>query len=82
MNKIPKMLRVIIEEKEKTSIRQIASNIGIDHGSLYRALRAGGNPEAKTIEKILDYFGYDIKFVKRKEVKARESRPSRSKRRS
>ena len=71
MLKIAKMLREIIEEKEKTSIRRIAKAIEVDHGSLYRALRDGGNPEGKTIEKILDYLGYEIQLTKskRKEVK-------------
>jgi hypothetical protein len=80
MLKISKMLKEVIEEKEKTSIRRIAKAIGVDHGSLYRALRDGGNPEGKTIEKILDYLEYEIHFTKskKKEVKrVSTSRPSR-----
>ncbi len=65
MGKISKMLREIIEKREKTSIRRVAKEIGVDHGSLYRALKNGGNPEANTIEKILDYFGYEIRMVKK-----------------
>ena len=65
MGKISKMLRKIIEEREKTSIRRVAKEIGVDHGSLYRALKNGGNPEANTIENILDYLGYEIRIVKK-----------------
>jgi DNA-binding phage protein len=65
MGKISKMLRKIIEEREKTSIRRVAKEIGVDHGSLYRALKNGGNPEANTIENILDYLGYEIQIVKK-----------------
>ena len=60
------MLREIIEKKEKTTIRRVAKAIGVDHGSLYRGLKKGGNPEGKTIEKILNYLGYEIRLVKLK----------------
>jgi len=39
--KIPKILREIIEGKEKASIRRVAKAIAVDHGSLYRALKIG-----------------------------------------
>lgn len=83
MNTIPKMLKQLIEEKEKTSIRRVAESIGVDHGSLYRALSDSGNPERKTIEKILDYLGYDI-FLKpkRKGKRPKKSKPSRARLRS
>jgi len=77
MGRISRMLREIIEKREKTSIRRVAREIDVDHGSLYRALKNGGNPEGNTIEKILDYFGYDLKFIKRKEVKPGKSKPSK-----
>lgn len=66
MNSIPKMLRELIEQKGKTSVKRVAKAIGVDHGSLYRALKEGANPEGKTIEKVLDYLGYDLRFIKRK----------------
>jgi DNA-binding phage protein len=69
MTKIPKMLREIIEEKERTSIRRVAQAIGLDHGSLYRALKPEGNPEGKTIERILDSLGYEIRFVKSRKMR-------------
>jgi len=76
MTKISKMLKEIIE-KEKVTIRGLARAIGIDHASLIRSLRGDGNPESKTIEKVLGYLRYDLKFIKRKEAKPRK--PSRAK---
>ena len=64
---IGKTLRDIIRRK-KITYRKIASDLGIDHGNLYHSLTNGANPEWKTIEKLLDYLGYDFKLVKRKEV--------------
>ncbi len=64
MNNIRVMLRRLIEEKEKISVRRVEDATGMPHGTLYRSLGEGGNPEAKTIEKILDYLGYEIRFVK------------------
>ena len=80
MSKISEMLKRIIE-KEGLSIRGIAKAIGVDHASLSRSLKDGGNPESRTIEKILDYLGYDLKFIKRKEVKPRKPSGARRKRR-
>ena len=40
----------------------------------------GVNPEWKTIDKLLDYLGYDFKLVRRKEVKPIKPKPSRSRR--
>lgn len=68
MSNISRILREIIEQREGKSIKSVAKAIGVDHGSLYRALKDGGNPEGNTIEKILDYLGYDLKFIKQKEV--------------
>jgi len=67
VSKISKKLKGIIQ-KEKHSFRGIAKAIGIDHASLSRSLRDDGNPESRTVEKILDYLGYDLKFTKRKKV--------------
>jgi len=68
---ISKVLREIIK-KERRSIGKLAKAIGVDRSSFYRALKDEGNPERRTIELVLDYLGYDIRFVKskRKEVKA------------
>jgi len=75
---IGKTLRDIIRRK-KITYRKIASDLGIDHGNLYRSLMNGANPEWKTVEKLLNYLGYDFKVVKRKEVtvKAKAKRKRR-----
>lgn len=78
MSKISQMLRRIIE-KENLSNRGLAKAIGIDHASLSRSLKHDGNPESNTIEKILDHLGYDVKFVKRREVKPGKSKQSKEK---
>ncbi len=67
---ISRQLREIIQ-KEKMTVGQVARAIGVDRSSFYRTLRDDGNPERKTIEKLLDYLGYDFKLIKRKEVKGR-----------
>jgi DNA-binding phage protein len=55
----------------------MAEDLGLANESLYRSLKNGGNPEWKRIKQILDYLGYDLKFIKRKEVKEVKSRPSK-----
>ncbi len=79
MSKISRTLKEIVE-KEGVTIRGLAGAIGVDHASLIRSLRDDGNPESRTIEKVLDYLGYDLKVIKRKEVKPIKSKPSRSRR--
>ena len=64
-------------KKEKASVYKVAEDLGVANESLYRSLKNGGNPEWKRIKQILDYLGYDLKFIKRKEVKEVKSRPSR-----
>lgn len=68
MKSIGKEIRAIIK-KEGISLYQIAKDLGITWESLYRSLLNGANPEWKTIEKLLDYLGYDFRLVKRKGVK-------------
>ena len=58
------MLRKLIEEKEGISIKKVEKATGTPSGTLYKALGQGGNPESRTIEKILDYLGYEIRLVK------------------
>jgi DNA-binding phage protein len=65
MSKLSRMVKEIVEN-EKITIRGLARAIGVDHASLIRSLRDDGNPESKTIEKILDYLGYEIRIVKSK----------------
>jgi len=65
---ISRALREIVK-KEKVKMAHLAKGIGIHRVSLYTSLADDGNPERRTIEKILDYLGYDLKFIKRKEAK-------------
>jgi DNA-binding phage protein len=51
--------------KEGKSFRGTAIDLGVDRSSLYRSLKKG-NPQWNTIEKILDYLGYEIRIVKSK----------------
>jgi DNA-binding phage protein len=76
MSKISRMIKEIVG-KEKVTIRGLAKAIGVDHASLIRSLRDSGNPESRTIEKILDYLRYDLKIIKRKEVKPGKSKQSK-----
>ena len=78
---IGKTLRELIA-KEGRSLRRTSIDLGVDRSTLFQSLKKG-NPEWKTIEKILNYLGYEIRFVKskRKEVKPEKSKPSRSRRR-
>ena len=62
---IAKAIREIIK-KRKLTYREIASDLRIDHANLYHSLMTGGNPEWKTIEKLLDYLGYEVRIVKSK----------------
>ena len=72
---IGRVIRKIIEKK-KLAYRKIAADLGIDHGNLYHSLADGANPEWKTIEKVLNYLGYDFQLVERKEVKPTKSKRS------
>jgi transcriptional regulator with XRE-family HTH domain len=69
---IGRELKEIIQ-KRKLTYRKVAEELKIDHASLYRSLVNDGNPEWKTIEKLLNYLGYDFKLVERKEVRREKS---------
>ena len=70
-------MRQIIK-KNNLTYRKIAGDLGMDHGNLYHSLANGANPEWKTVEKLLNYLGYDVRLVERKEVKPGKSKPSGS----
>ena len=74
MNRIVKALNEIIQ-KEQTTVYAVAKAIGVDISSLYRALKNGGNLGAKSIDKILEHFGYEVRLIK---SKAKEVKPTRS----
>jgi len=73
--------RVLRELVKKEGLRKVARMLGIDSGSLYRSMMDGSNVGLNRIEAILDYFGYELKISKRKEVKPNKSKPSKSRRR-
>jgi len=68
MNKIVRNLREIIKRERKT-IYSVAKVIGVDFSSLYKALKNDGNPGAKTIDKILDHLGYEIRLIRKSRKK-------------
>jgi len=76
---IGRLLREIVKKK-KFTYRKIASDLGMDHGNLYHSLANGANPEWKTVEKLLDYLGYDVRLVERRGVKHAESKLSKPRR--
>ncbi len=63
---LEKILRELVKER---GLRRTARDLGIDSGSLFRSLRDGSNLRLGRIEQLLNYFGYDLKLIKRKEVK-------------
>jgi DNA-binding phage protein len=67
--------RVLRELVKKEGLRKVARSLGIDSGSLYRSIMDGSNVGLNRIEAILDYFGYDLKISKRKEVRPKKSKP-------
>jgi hypothetical protein len=69
------MLRRLVNEK---GLRQTARELGIDSGALYRSINS--DLRIGTAQKILDFFGYDLKIVKRKEVNRIRSNRSLSRR--
>lgn len=82
MENILESIRRII--KKKVSLRGLAKDIGVDRSSLYCSLKDGGNPRLKTLTKVLNYLGYELKISKtkgRREVNPKKSKPSRSRRR-
>lgn len=80
MNKIQRKIREIVERK-KLTVYRVAKAIGVDHGNLYRSLSNGSNLELNTMVKVLDYLGYEIRFVKsrRKEVNPTNLKPLKKK---
>jgi DNA-binding phage protein len=51
--------------KEGKSFRKTCIDLGVDRSTLYRSLKKG-NPEWKTIEKVLNYLGYEIGIKRNK----------------
>jgi DNA-binding phage protein len=68
MNKIVKALRQIME-KERVTKYSVAKAIGVDFSSFYKALKNGGNLGVKTVDKVLNHLGYEVRFIKSKPKK-------------
>lgn len=79
MESIGRELKRLLK-KHKVSVYKITDDLGIAHESLYRSLKNGANPEWNRIKQILDYLGYDLQFIKRREVKRGKSKQSRKRR--
>lgn len=69
-------LKGLIKER---GLRRTARELGIDSGALYRSIHS--DLRLGTAQAILNLFGYDLRIVKRKEVKSAKPKPSRSGRR-
>ncbi len=50
--------------KEKSSVRRVSIELGMDRASLYRSLKRGRNPRIDTVIKFLDHLGYRLQVVK------------------
>jgi probable addiction module antidote protein len=52
--------------KEKSSVRRVSMELGLERASLYRSFKKGTNPRIDTIMKFLDHLGYRLHVVKTK----------------
>jgi DNA-binding phage protein len=52
--------------KEKSSVRRVSMELGMDRASIYRSLKKGTNPRIDTIMKFLNHLGYQLQVVKTK----------------
>jgi DNA-binding phage protein len=62
--------------KEKSSVRRVSIELGMDRASLYRSLKRGTNPRIDTVMKFLDHLGYRLQVVRI--VKRERKIPGRS----
>ena len=67
---IGKVLRELIA-KEGRSFRRTSIDLKVDRSTLHRSLKKG-NPEWRTVEKVLEYLGYEIRIFKKFKQKGRE----------
>ena len=56
------LLRTIGHIARSKGMAQIAKELGIDRAGLYKALAPDGNPSFKTVFKLLDILGLQIKL--------------------
>ncbi len=55
-----------IMEREKVTAYRLCKDLGLDKGQVSRFLHGKQNLALDKVEKVADYLGYDITFVKRK----------------
>jgi DNA-binding phage protein len=60
---IEEKLRELVRTR---GLRQVASDLGIDHASLFRSLQNGSNLKLNRIEDILNLLDHELSIVKRK----------------
>jgi len=65
MTDISKEIKTLI--KKKSSVRKLSKEIGVDRRSLYLSLKGGANPTLKTLTRILNHLGYELRISKKKE---------------
>jgi len=51
---------------KKEGLTKVARDLGIDHASLYRSLKDGSNLKWGRVKKLLDYFGYEFRIVRKR----------------
>ena len=78
MENIGQTLKELMK-KEKVSVYRVAEDLGIADESLYRSLADGADPRWKTINKVLDYLGYEVRFFKSKGKEVKRVKPKASK---
>ena len=65
--------------KQKSSVRRVSIELGMDRASLYRSLKKGTNPRIDTIIKFLNHLGYQLQVVKAKKITKKTIRSKRVK---
>jgi len=65
--------------KQKSSVRRVSIELGMDRASLYRSLKKGTNPRIDTIIKFLNHLGYQLQVVKAKKMAKKIVRSKRVK---
>jgi len=65
--------------KQKSSVRRVSIELGMDRASLYRSFKKGTNPRIDTIIKFLNHLGYQLQVVKAKKMAKKIVRSKRVK---
>ena len=60
-----------IMERERVSAYRLCKDLGLDKGQISRFLHGKQNLALDKVEKVADYLGYDLQWVKRKPPRER-----------